>query len=522
MQDQTIQSTGNFEDSKIKFNPWAVTDASVFMKYCCPECEFKDPIFQHFADHAVSYHPNASSLFIDEDNIELPNTQIYIKVEENSSKTESKPKISRKKKRKTQSKNNLVLCEICPILQLSSTEEVRMHRQEKHMNGKETCCPYCDQKLKNFTLLKVHIDSVHPESGEKKFSCDECIIDFIFESSYKIHKSAKHATLKKYVCDICEHESNRKERFENHMITKHNSDTATKLFCDICEFSALTKRKLYRHKLHHHSTRSHKQCPHCEYKTINRKDLHVHIDRKHQEQGGEKNYSCDDCGKSFIYQNSLTNHKRYVRCKSLKSKIVKVKEKKGNLDFNICPYCEYKTIVKKDLDIHIDRKHQEQGGEKNYSCEDCGKCFIYPDSLTAHKRPGRCKSFKNKIVKVKEKRGNLVCNVCGFECYRKDRFDHHMITEHNADGAKALFCEICGFSALSKLKLNRHKWENHNSIELKKCPYCYRKYRQNAGLHIHIDAKHEKQGGEKKYLCENCDKSFIFPESLANHVKSHI
>ena len=213
--EQTVQDAGKFEDSIIKFNPWAVTDASVFLKYCCPECEFNDPILQHFADHAVSYHPNASSLFIDENNIELPNTQIYIKVEESTTKPESKPKLSRKKKRKTTSKNNLILCEICPILQLSSIEEVRLHRQEKHMNGKETCCPYCDQKLKNFTLLKVHIDSVHPESGEKKFSCDECVIDFIFESSYKIHKSAKHKSLKKYVCDICEYESNKKERFDN-------------------------------------------------------------------------------------------------------------------------------------------------------------------------------------------------------------------------------------------------------------------------------------------------------------------
>jgi len=228
------------------------------------------------------------------------------------------------------------------------------------------------------------------------------------------------------------------------MITKHNSDKATKLFCEICDFTALTKRKLYRHKLVRHSTKSHKQCP----------------------------------------------------------------------------FCEYKTIDKRELDNHIDRKHQEQGGETNYSCEDCGKYFIYLNSLTTHKRPGHCKSSKNKIAKVKEKKGNLVCNVCGFESSRKDRFEHHMVTKHNADGATALFCEICGFSALTKLKLNRHKLENHNSIELKQCPYCYRKYRQNAGLHIHIDVKQNKQGGEKKYLCENCDKSFIFPESLTDHVKS--
>ena len=46
-------------------------------------------------------------------------------------------------------------------------------------------------------------------------------------------------------------------------------------------------------------------------------------------------------------------------------------------------------------------------------------------------------------------------------------------------------------------------------------------YLQNADLHIHINVKHDKQGGEKKYFYENCHKSFMFPESLRDHVKSH-
>ena len=66
-----IQDTGCFEDSKSQFNPWAVTDVSVFLKYCCPECEFNDPILQYFADHSLTHHPNSSSLFIDENSIEL-------------------------------------------------------------------------------------------------------------------------------------------------------------------------------------------------------------------------------------------------------------------------------------------------------------------------------------------------------------------------------------------------------------------------------------------------------------------
>ena len=31
------------------FNPWNVTDASEFMKYCCPECPYQDPQLDGFS-----------------------------------------------------------------------------------------------------------------------------------------------------------------------------------------------------------------------------------------------------------------------------------------------------------------------------------------------------------------------------------------------------------------------------------------------------------------------------------------
>ena len=34
-------------------NPWMVDDASVFLNYCCPECDFKEKNLQFFSDHAL-------------------------------------------------------------------------------------------------------------------------------------------------------------------------------------------------------------------------------------------------------------------------------------------------------------------------------------------------------------------------------------------------------------------------------------------------------------------------------------
>ena len=50
-----------FDDS----NPWMVDNVATFLKYCCPECDFKENNLQLFSDHAVQNHENAYALFDD-------------------------------------------------------------------------------------------------------------------------------------------------------------------------------------------------------------------------------------------------------------------------------------------------------------------------------------------------------------------------------------------------------------------------------------------------------------------------
>ena len=59
------------------------------------------------------------------------------------------------------------------------------------------------------------------------------------------------------------------------------------------------------------------------------------------------------------------------------------------------------------------------------------------------------------------------------------------------------------------------------SEKTKQCPYCEHKTRRNLTLHKHIDRKHGDLGGEKKFPCEICGKSFIYPESLKDHATVH-
>ena len=44
-------------------NPWNVSDASVFLKYSCPECEFQSKGLDTFGEHAIANHHRSSVLF---------------------------------------------------------------------------------------------------------------------------------------------------------------------------------------------------------------------------------------------------------------------------------------------------------------------------------------------------------------------------------------------------------------------------------------------------------------------------
>ena len=44
-------------------NPWSVENASVFLRYCCPECDFSTQTLKSFTHHAVQCHRKSIVLF---------------------------------------------------------------------------------------------------------------------------------------------------------------------------------------------------------------------------------------------------------------------------------------------------------------------------------------------------------------------------------------------------------------------------------------------------------------------------
>ena len=47
---------------KVDGNPWLIENAETFLKYCCPECDYKSKKIQNFSKH-VSKNHSSSNLF---------------------------------------------------------------------------------------------------------------------------------------------------------------------------------------------------------------------------------------------------------------------------------------------------------------------------------------------------------------------------------------------------------------------------------------------------------------------------
>merc|ERR1712029_1087669 len=69
-----VQYGSGFEEkgfvSNLSNNPWNVINAEVFLKYCCPECEFKSEEFFIFSQHALTNHTLSNALFGDGNSFE--------------------------------------------------------------------------------------------------------------------------------------------------------------------------------------------------------------------------------------------------------------------------------------------------------------------------------------------------------------------------------------------------------------------------------------------------------------------
>ena len=144
--------------------------------------------------------------------------------------------------------------------------------------------------------------------------------------------------------------------------------------------------------------------------------------------------------------------------------------------------------------------------DKVWTCQHdgCSKQYQSRHSLRSHENV--------KHAEVMEK-----CSECDQEFLRPQQLEAHIKRAHVEADKRKHQCDLCDKNYLSKYHLQRHKRATHFGLR-HKCDFCSKVYMGEGGLKAHVNAVHVDK---KSYTCSQCDKSFSWQISLANHVSIH-
>ncbi|XP_030630411.1 zinc finger protein 729 [Chanos chanos] len=233
--------------------------------------------------------------------------------------------------------------------------------------------------------------------------------------------------------------------------------------------------------------------------------------RKETPRAGERQYKCDQCGRSYRHAGSLLNHKK--------------SHKTGVFRCLVCQKRFYNLLALKN--------HQRTHFDvKKHRCTECGKAFKIRKQLLNHQRvhqenQAKIQELNNQIQTLMQMNGNVSGGgVQSFSGNRRKTLrrrkqretpaSHESSTKtegktSDPNNPRPYVCDQCGRSYRHAGSLVNHK-NSHKTGEYY-CAVCNNTYSNQLAMKNHLRIHF----AVKKHCCQDCGKAFRGKRQLLNH-----
>ena len=175
--------------------------------------------------------------------------------------------------------NSPVMCPICHT-EFATKYELNPHFQEQH-NPEQGCCVEC-QMICDAKALRRHLEYSHYINLKNKL-CSHCGQAFRSRQDLEIHIAVAHdKNVQNVICDICGKVLKHPKMLGKHIQSVHVRNNKGRHKCPFCD-KVFDKTISWHKHLKVHSRVKPYRCGFCDYRSIKRYNILLHMKKRHKE-----------------------------------------------------------------------------------------------------------------------------------------------------------------------------------------------------------------------------------------------